>query len=76
MSFSGSEVRLAVGTLVVMSRVSPRLRYLLDVDALKAFVLYAGATLLLGLACTRDLQRSANAAMSDKPVGFDVVSER
>jgi hypothetical protein len=75
-SFSGREVRLAVARLVVMPRVFARLRYLLDVDALKALVFYVGATLLLGLACARDLDRSVNAALADKPLVPDVVSER
>lgn len=59
-----------------MLRVFSRLHSLLDVDAMKAFALYAGATLLLGLACTRDLERSANVAISDEPVGSGVVAGR
>ena len=46
-------------------------RQLLDADALKALALYGGATLLLGLACARDLERSLNVVV---PAGVQGTS--
>lgn len=74
--FSGRELRAALGILVKMLRVAPRLRYLLDVDALKALVLYAGATILLGLACSQDLQRTVGASLPMTGAGQDVAVGR
>lgn len=53
-----------------------RLQRRVDADALKALALYAGATLLLALACAHDLERVMNSSLPRLDQGAQSAVER